>query len=222
MQRILSIAIVSAATCGLAAASVRGRYVEARTADVYTAQCFANGEVNQVGDLAVMGWRIDQGSWNGVALDGLSVIGVVKASGTLGAGASYPVKSVLVIDERATAEQREALRSFAQRAGGDLLQNPVKIYTEPIAFHLKDGNLHTAAASLEAGPVVKVETRALVESDKICHHEETYYPPLARLSHAMPAYTVANSYQGKGLEETWSSPGKRSAFVGSFEASETL
>ena len=33
----------------------------------------------------------------------------------------------------------------------------------------------------------------------------------------MPAYTMANDYNGKDLGTTWSSPDKRSAFVGSFQ-----
>jgi hypothetical protein len=32
----------------------------------------------------------------------------------------------------------------------------------------------------------------------------------------MPAFTVADSFQGKGLDVVWNHMGKRSAFVGSF------
>lgn len=64
--------------------SIRGEYIEARTADVYTGPCFANGEVGQTGKLAVMGWHISKGSFEGVSLDGLSVLGVLRAKGTLG------------------------------------------------------------------------------------------------------------------------------------------
>src|SRR5260370_42373472 len=63
---------------------VRGEYIEARSADVYTGPCFANAEVGLTGDLAVMGWKIDQGSFQGVNLDGLSVMGVIPARNTLG------------------------------------------------------------------------------------------------------------------------------------------
>jgi hypothetical protein len=38
-----------------------------------------------------------------------------------------------------------------------------------------------------------------------------------KLDHAMPAYTMAYNYKGKELGTTWSSPDKRSAFVGSFQ-----
>ena len=59
--------------------SVRGSYLEARTADVYVGACFANSEAGLVGNLAVFGWHIDDGAFEGVNLDGLSVVGVVKA-----------------------------------------------------------------------------------------------------------------------------------------------
>jgi hypothetical protein len=206
---------------GIPRTQIHGEYVESRTADVYTGPCFANGEANQVGDLAVFGWSIQQGTWEGVPLDGLSVAGVIKASGTLGiAGTEYPVKAVLIVDERANPEQRLALKAFAQRMGGDLLQDVVRVEYQPITFTLRDNNPHTAQAVLKAGNLAQVATRAITGADDICHNEETFYPPLTRLDHAMPAYTLANRYDGPGLGTVWSSPGKRSAFVGSFHLEE--
>ena len=62
---VFAIAAVSALAGTLPSTSVRGEYVEARTADVYTGPCFANAEVGLTGDLAVMGWKIDKGYlWN--------------------------------------------------------------------------------------------------------------------------------------------------------------
>jgi hypothetical protein len=212
-----SLAIAS----NLSGTDLRGNYIEARNADVYTGPCFANGEAGQVGELAVFGWSIEKGSWEGVSLDGLSVVGVVRAGNTLGAGiGAFPAYSVLILDQRANPEQRLALGSFARSMGGDLLQNVVKIDYAPISFTLKDHNLHTATATLDAGGFAEIETRALNSSDQICHNEETYYPPLNKLDHAMPAYTVADRFSGVGLGITWSSPGKRSAFVGSFHYAE--
>jgi hypothetical protein len=201
---------------GLSRSGIQGEYVEARTADVYTGSCFANGEAQQVGNLAIFGWKVESGSWDGVKLDGLSVVGVVRASNTLGAGlGTFPVDAVLIVDERAGAMERLALGSFARHAAQDLLGNVVRVDYRPITLTLKDNNLHTAAATLDAG-LARIETRALEEGDQICHNEETFYPPLAQLDHAMPAYTLDSRFEGQGLGTTWSSPGKRSAFVGSF------
>ena len=89
-------------------AQIKGDYVETRSADVYTGQCFANGEVGLVGDEAILAWHIKDGSWDGVSLAGLSVVGAVKAQATLGDpyGKPYPAKSVLLVDRKATPQQR--------------------------------------------------------------------------------------------------------------------
>ena len=201
---------------------LRGEYVEARTADVYTGPCFANSEVDLVGNLAVFGWRVEKGFFEGVNLDGLSVIGVVKASNTLGNIHSqvFPVKSVVIVDERANPEQRLALKALARRMGGDLLQDIVRVETQPISMTFAGGNLHSAKASMKAGNLAAIETRAIDERDHLCSNEITWYAPLTKVDHAMPAYALAHNYKGTGLNTTWSSPEKRSAFVGSFPLAE--
>jgi hypothetical protein len=198
---------------------LRGEYIEARTADVFTGPCFANSEVELVGNLAVFGWKINAGTFEGVKLDGLSVVGVVRAANTLGNvhQTAYPVKSVVIIDERATPEQRLALKSFAQRMGGDLLQDIVKVNYEAIDLTVEGNNIHGAKATLTAGSLAKIQTRAINEGDHLCSNEITWYGPLTKLDHAMPAYALAHSYKGKELDTTWSSPEKRSAFVGQFQ-----
>ncbi len=215
--------IASLAFAGnLPSTSIRGEYIEARTADVYTGPCFANSEVGLAGDLAVMGWKIEKGSFQGVNLDGLSVMGVLRASGTLGdvTAPVYPVKSVLVIDDRANAEQRLALRAFAQRMAGKLLADVVRIEYQPIEMAIAGDNVHSARATMTAGNMVKLQTRALAETDQICHNEGVWYQPLAETDHAMPAYTVANDYSGKGLGTVWNYTGNRGSFVGTFQISE--
>lgn len=226
MHRVLCAAALMCAQAGFGFAAgipsqtIYGNYMEARTADVYTGPCFANGEVGQVGNLAVMGWNVIKGSWHGSDLSGLSVVGVVRARHTLGDvyETSYPVKAVLIVDSRANAEQRLALQSFAKRMSGDLLQDVVKVDYQPIQFNFKDGNVHTRFATMTAGSEAKIETRPMADGDQICHNEETWYPPLTKVSHAMPAYTLANSFYGDGLGEKWSNPYKRSAFVATFQA----
>jgi len=201
-------------------ADIHGQYVEARTADIYTGPCFANSEVELTGNLAVLGWKIEKGSWQGVSLDGLSVVGVVHAESTLG-DFMHPdavgARAVVIVDERATPEQRIALGQFAKQMGGDLLKDVVRTEARPITF--TTGDMHSRQAKMVAGELARVETRALENTDKICHNEEVWYKPLTQLEHAMAAYTVEQSYQGKGLNTTWSYPGKRSAYVGTFSTS---
>jgi len=165
-----------------------------------------------------MGWKISNGSWQGVDLSGLSVVGVVRAESTLGnvEVKSNPAKSVLIIDSKANPEQRLALASFAKHMSNKLLDDVVKVDTQTIDLAIENNDLHSRNATLTAGKLAKIETRAMTEKDQICHNEEVWYQPLSRTSHAMPAYALSHEYEGKGLGVTWSSPDKRSAFIASF------
>ncbi len=193
--------------------------MEARTADVYTGPCFGNAEGGIVGELGVFGWKVNKGSFDGVRLDGLGVVGVVRANSTLGDiySPTYPVKAVLIVDEKADAEQRLALKSFAQKMAGDLLQDIVRIEYRPVKIEVDGQGEHGTAATLSAGELAEIRTRALMASDHICTNEEMWYLPLTKVKHAMPAYTLAHSYQGEGLNTRWSTPDQRSAYVGHFE-----
>jgi len=199
------------------ATAISGDYAEFRTADVYTGPCFANGEVGLTGDEAVMAWHVASGAWEGVKLDGLSVIAVVRASATLGNPYSNPLpaRAVMIVDSRASAGQRAALVRFAQAQAGPLLATIVAVDASPIAFEL--GPNH-GTVSVVAN-TVKISTRPVMATDEICHNEDVFYPPLAsHLTHAMPAVTLQGSYQGNHLGKTWNDAGRRGAFVGHFAA----
>jgi hypothetical protein len=199
------------------ATEIQGDYLETRSADVWTGPCFANSETGLVGREAIMAWRVDKGAWKGVALDGLSVVGVVKASATLGDpfATPYPAKAVVIVDEKATATQRAALVSFAQAMGGALLDSVVRTEIAPIAMQVRHEG-EEAQGTLQAGTLVDVETRAVGDQDRHCGNEETYYPPLAPTSHAMPAVSIVDHYRGDALDVSWTTRDKRNAFVGHF------
>lgn len=214
---LLALALVLAAP---AMAQISGNYVEFRTADVYTGACTANGEVNLTGQEAVLGWNIEKGNWGSVALEGLSVVAIVRANATLGDpyASPLPAKTVFLVDERANQAQRAALVSFAQASamkigGRGLLANVVAIEAVPIRF----GEKEHGTVTLEAGGVARISTRAIGTMDTFCHNEEVFYPPLAaNLNHAMPAVVTAGGYTGNHLGKTWKERGRRSAFVGTF------
>jgi hypothetical protein len=220
MKLIATLTLTVTLTASLAmAGSVQGEYIEARNADVYTGACFANSEGGIVGDLAVMGWKISKGTFQGVSLDGLGVVAVVKASGTLGDvhGNAYPAKAVLILDENASAEQRLALRAFAQKAGGDLLSDVVRVEYAPISLDVADNNIHSAKAKLTAGSLAAIQTRALMGTDHVCSNEEVWYLPLTKVEHFMPVFTMSHSFQGQGLDTRWNGADKRGSFLASFQ-----
>src|SRR6267143_239105 len=162
-------AILVLALCGWTAPAfsqqIHGDYIETRSADVYTGQCFANGEVNLVGKEAILAWHVQSGSWNGVSLDGLTIAAAVRANGTLGDPYEnpYPAKAVLLVDDQATARQREALMSFAKHMGGELLNNVEQVI--PTQMELVVNAEHHGAAMLRAGRFATVETRSIGGQD---------------------------------------------------------
>ncbi len=213
----IATALLVVATAMSASAAIKGDYVEARSADVYTAACYANSEVGLVGDQAILAWRVSEGSWKGTRLNGLGVVAVVKANATLGDVYldPYPAKTVLIVDERATVEQRNALMDFAKSEGGGLLSNVVRVEVAPISLEIGQGSEH-GKARLVAGHLARIETRSLCSGDHLCGNEEVYYPPLTKVGHAMPAYTIQDKFGGSGLGVVWNRADRRSAFIGTF------
>lgn len=200
------------------AQTIHGDYIETRSADVWTGPCVANGEVGLVGDQAILAWKVSKGSLNGVSLDGLSVVGVVKAGATLGDQYNdpYPAKAVMIVDSRANAQQQKALIMLAQQMTGRLFENVVRVETAPIEMEIMDHEGHPMNAVLRAGNLAGIETRAISKHDHLCGNEEVFYQPLAPTTHAMPAVAELDQFQGTGLGVSWKVQGKRSAFVGTF------
>jgi hypothetical protein len=199
------------------AEQIRGDYVETRSADVYTGQCFANGEVNLVGREAILAWHIQSGSWQGVPLDGLTIAAAVHAQATLGDPYAnpYPAQAVIIVDDQANPQQRTALVALAQQMGGELLRHTERVIAAPVELAVDP--LRHGVALLRAGQLATVLTRPMNDKDHVCGNEVTFYPPLTSLTHAMPAVALTDAYRGPGLDVDWESHGKRSAFVGTFE-----
>lgn len=222
MRTLLSACLLLSAMA-IPASAISGDYLEARTSDVYTGPCFANGEVNLAGREAVVAWRVSEGSWQGVAVDGLAVVAAVRAAATLGDPFAdpYPTHAVVLVDERGTPEQQAALVGFAKEMAGELLGDVVAV--RPAAIEMAvigSGHDHAhhggGSATLKAGDLVELRTRSLNHGDHLCGNEEVYYPPLTPVENAVPAVTLAHAFRGAGLGMTWSSPDKRSAFVARF------
>jgi hypothetical protein len=210
-----SLLLLTALVTTDSATTIRGQYVEARTCDVFTGSCFANADTGLTGKNAVLAWKIDSGSFGGVKLDGLGVVAVLSTTDTLGLKQSAPGRSVIIVDEKATTAQRDALIAFAKSQIGKLIGEVVAV--RAASFDLEickcDGE---ACATLKAGNV-KIRTRCLDAShDKACGNEDTLYPPLAKNVTAKAAMAAEHSFTGKELKETWNDAGRRGAFVGYF------
>ena len=198
-------------------AQIRGDYIESRSTDVYVAQCFANGEVGLAGNDALIAWHVEQGAWDGVQLDGLTVAAAVRARATLGDpyGDPYPAQAVLMVDNAANTRQREALIALARHNGGRLLENVVRVDYVPVVLDTP-ADPHQGGAVLHAGKLATIVTRPLNHHDHICGNEVNFYPPLTNVSDAVSAVALTDEFQGEGLGTQWSSHGRRSAYIARF------
>lgn len=215
--------VAAAGACLLAAqvvsaASITGEYLEARSCDVYTGPCFANAETDLAGKEAVMAWKVDEGTWNGVNLQGLTVAVVANSEKTMGDTGVFRMKagkirSVILVDEKANPAQQAALVDFAKDSAKDFTQHVVEVV--PVAMTLE--NDHLAGKGLfAADKLAKIETRALSKTDCVCTNEMVFYQPLTKVRDFSPAYTVTHSYTGAGLDNIWTNHSQRSSFLATF------
>jgi hypothetical protein len=208
----LAVALFSGGAFSSPGPAVSGDYVEARTCDVWTGPCFANGEMNLRGANAVLGWKVDRGSFEGADLTGLSIVAVLDADGTLTTDAEGDVRSMVYVDDRATDVQAKALLDMARQLAPAYLKKTVKVEKARVSHERKGQEV-----LLAAGKDVKVRTTALSRHcDSVCGNEASFYPGLASASAVECAKAVENCYDGSVLGRRWSDPNKRSAMVGRF------
>jgi hypothetical protein len=217
-----------ASTAG--AAEIQGEYIEARTADVYTGPCFSNAEVLIYGDQALLAWKVTEGSFQGVDLSGLGVAAAIKGTTTFSEDRPGEARSVLIVDQKATPRQREALVAMAKALAGQRLAHvegvKTSLFSMMVEEHARDDSKsagqaehrmpHAPYASFWAPGLAQIATRPLDEGDHFCGNEEVAYAPLSRGVDVLPAYTLGHQFRGKGLDVTWDDPNCRSSFVGHF------
>jgi hypothetical protein len=213
------------------AAGIRGDYIEARTADVYTGPCFSNAEIFIYGSQAVMAWKVTEGSYQGVDLSGLAVAAAIQATTTFSEDVPALARAVVIVDERADSAQRDALVAMAKSLAGRRLDHIVAIKSARISMKIEPhamsnagmdpgsqahGMPHAPAASFWVPGLASIVTRPLDERDHACGNEIVAYPPLSSGASVLPAYTLGHQFKGQGLGTTWDDPNCRSSFVGHF------
>jgi hypothetical protein len=225
----LSLSFLALGAAPAGAADIRGDYVEARTADVFTGPCFSNAEVFIYGNHAVMAWKVTDGSWNGVDLQGLCVAAAVNGTTTFSEDTPEKASAVLIVDSKASDSQRRALIEMAKTLGGKRLNQVAAVTTARMSLKLEDHQMSDASAahavhgmpqspraSFWAAGLARIVTRPLDERDHACGNEVVAYPPLSQSVKAQPAFTLGHAFEGDGLNNQWDDPNCRSSFVGHF------
>jgi hypothetical protein len=193
--------------------SIVGDYVEVRTAEVYTGGCIMGSEGEPGGREAIMAWHVSKGSHDGITLDGLSVVAVVAADTNLGMhalGGAAPtvVKSVVMVDARASEPQRKALVAMA-RAMSPHVSDIVTVSAVPVTF-VQDGE----RVKVAAGPAT-LDVLKKMEHDPGCGAAQ-WFEPLSKTTEAEVGVTKIQRYSGDALGARWEQTDRKSAFFGRF------
>ena len=190
---------------------IRGEYLEARTCSVWVGSCFSNSEANLIGKNAVLTWAVKEGSWNGEKLDGLKVVALLSAEGTLQTKYEGKVGAVLFVDRAATSSQADALVAMAKELAPDHLASISKVERRDIAFSRKG-----VEATVTAGTDVRVKTGPICRCDSTECHAYLVYPAFSKSTQIECAKAESNNYKGEELGVRWSDPDRNSAMVGTF------
>jgi len=225
----LCVGFVALSASVASAAGIRGDYVEARTADVFTGPCFSNAEVFIYGNHAVLAWKVNEGAWKGVDLRGLCVAAAVDGTTTFSEDQPDKATAVVIVDSKASGPQREALIDMAKALGGARLNRITAVKNARMSLKLEDhamsasessheahGMPQSPRASFWAAGLARIVTRPLDERDHACGNEVVAYAPLSSSVSAQPAFTLGHVFQGEGLSGRWDDPNCRSSFVGRF------
>src|SRR3954469_25787650 len=193
--------------------TVSGEYVEARTAEVFTGGCIMNSEAETVGKQAVLAWKVDRGSFNGITIDGLSVVAALSGDRNLGmtemGGEKPAVRTAIFVDQRANAAQQIALVAMANTLSNGLVGTIVQV--TPTAIRFTD---HGSEISVSAGQVA-LDVNKHLTHDPTCGAMQWFHP-LAAVNDAAIGVASQHVFTGAALGTKWSDPNKRSAFFGTF------
>ena len=216
MRRTLLVAsVLVIATCALVFSSraenvsLRGDYVEVRTASVFAGACHYNGEVVTTGRDAMMAWNVTSGKWQGVDLSGVRALAIITSDANLSDN-SAARSSEIIIDSRASQTQSQALVNALKVKYAATLGNVVTVRTAPIKFD------HSGRSYAVAADDASIDVEAM-PNDLCCKMPNlVWYKPLVGLENRKVGYTVNARYSGKAIAAPWSRSGENSAFYGSF------
>ena len=214
---LFAIAAAASISTSRAAEPLRGTYVEARTCQVYTGPCFANGEIGSAGKDAIMTWHIKSGDLGGVELKGHSVAVIVRTSHTLGIKGLEDAtdrKAIVIVDSGADEKESAALEQFALAQTGLRQSEVQEVYQRDIEMVF---DMNDVTATVKVEEFASIQTRKARPGDCICSNERAFYPPLTELKGCVPGVTIHGDVSARRLGHRWSIPDSRTAYLGLFD-----
>ena len=190
--------------------TVRGDYVEVRTASVFAGACHYNGELTTTGRDALMAWNVKSGKWRGVDLAGVRVVAIVSSEANLSDN-NAARQSEIVIGNNSSDSQAQAILEALKTKYVTSLGRVVQVRRAPLSFAHEDRNYSVIADQLAS---ITVEA---MPDDLCCKMPQlVWYSPLVGLENRKVGYTKKALYAGEAVGNAWQRSGENSAFYGSF------
>ena len=210
----LSLSAVVAVSCLVFSSSaenvsLRGDYVEVRTASVFAGACHYNGEVTTTGRDAMMAWSVSSGKWQGVDLAGVRAVAIVSSDANL-AENDAAKQSEILIDSNVSRTQALAFLHALEEKYAATLGKVVAVRYTPVSFDHKDKSFNVVTGE------ATINVQAM-PNDLCCKMPNmVWYKPLVGLENRKVGYTLNATYSGKSVGEPWGRSGENSAFYGTF------
>lgn len=191
-------------------ASVRGEYVEVRTASVFAGACHYNGELTTAGRDALLAWNVKSGLWQGVDLTGVQAVAIVSAGENL-ADKNAARQAEIIIGENASEAQSRAMLEALKGKYAKSLGKIISVRRGPLSFEH-----NSKAYSVKADSFASINIEAMPD-DLCCKMPQlVWYSPLVPLENRKVGYTTKALYEGGNVGEPWQRSGENSAFYGTF------
>lgn len=210
---VILLAVVCIGAAGLTSraenTSVKGDYVEVRTASVFAGACHFNGEVTTTGRDALMAWNVKSGKWDGVDLTGVRAIASISADDNL-SNPQAKRRAEVIVDKSASHAQAVAMLGAIKSRYAEALGEIVSVRSAPISFK------HEGQTYEVSSPEASIDVEAM-PNDLCCRMPNLiWYSPLVPLGQRKVGYTVKALYAGHAVADNWERAGENSAFYGNF------
>ena len=173
-----------------------------------------NSEAGTSGRQAVLAWKVDKGTVNGVSIDGLAIVAAVSADRNLGikeiGGGLASTRAAVYVDRRATVPQQAALIAMAHELSNGVVGTVVQITPTSISFTEDSRAVRVSADQ------ASLEVNKHMNHDPSCGAMQWFHPLSAMNKDAAIGEAETHSFSGSSLGTKWSDPYKRSAFFGTF------
>lgn len=205
---LLLLPLLAAAEATPKADAVRGDYVETRTASVFAGACHYNGERVTEGKSALLAWRIEGGTFDGVELGGVKLVAAVSADDNL-AERSAARRTAIVVDADSDVRADAAVAWAKSRASAEF-GTVVSVARKPVTF-----TATSDAYTVRVDKFASIDVKALPDRACCSQPELVWYPPLTTITDRRVGYTVSAALEtDAGVGTSWSRADENSTNYG--------